>query len=362
MKSTIGVVAKYGAVILLSLAVLGLVGTYVPGKSCTIFTAVQGETVLFGNNEDQHNRDPMIGFFPPSSAGFGSVHFGIRSPNGQVNFEGAVNDHGLAWDINGTPRSRLNPQPEKPYFLGAQNYLTTITKSAATVEDAIRIADQFSFGDSMVGQIHIADASGAAVVISAGPDGELAFTRKSPGEGYHLSTNFNLAQPERGPVDFRWETAASMLAALRSGQDLTPAYAGEILEAVHLETLTSYTLYSNVLDLRNNKVYIFYMAQFDEMAEIDMEEEFTKGERVLELRELFTPSTAAAGDASYHRFATRFMLAIGAVITLALALIIACSVLLVRYFRKKAKGKPNKAVAGLRSIFERSPRTEGELS
>lgn len=73
--------------------------SYSPGKSCTIFTAVQGETVLYGNSEDQHNPDPMIGFYPPSSKGYGSVHFGTRSKDGQINFEGAVNDQGLAWDF-----------------------------------------------------------------------------------------------------------------------------------------------------------------------------------------------------------------------------------------------------------------------
>lgn len=45
-------------------------------------------------------------------------------------------------------------------------------------------------------QVHLADATGDAVVISAGKDGELAFTRKQKGDKYLISTNFNVANPE----------------------------------------------------------------------------------------------------------------------------------------------------------------------
>lgn len=89
---------------------------YQPGKSCTIFTAVQGDQVLYGNSEDQHNADPVIGIFPPSSEGFGSVHFGITRPDGQSIFEDGVNDKGLAWDCNSTSETRMAPDhnPENP--------------------------------------------------------------------------------------------------------------------------------------------------------------------------------------------------------------------------------------------------------
>jgi hypothetical protein len=310
---------------------------YSPVKSCTIFTAVQGETVLYGNSEDQHNPDPMIGFFPPSSEGYGSVHFGTRSKDGQVNYEGAVNDQGLAWDLNSTPKGKLDsdPNPAKPYIFGDDNFLYRITKKAASVDEAIRIVKTYRFDDSLNGQYHIADASGNAVVISAGPDGKIAFTRKEPGEGYHLSTNFNLAQPDKGPVDFRWDMAGAMLAALGSGEQLTPAYAGKILEAVHLETITTYTLYSNVLNLKENKIYLNYMAQFNETIEIDMEEEFKKGQREVEMREFFSAETSAAGDAAYQRFAARFLLAKIGVILAGLILLSGIVYLVINKCRKQ---------------------------
>jgi len=171
------------------------------------------------------------------------------------------------------------------------------------------------------GQYHIADANGDAVVISAGADGKVAFTRKDAGDGYLLSTNFNLAQPENGPVDFRWDTAKEKLEAVVNGAVLSPEYAMNLMESVHLESLTTYTLYQNVLDLNANKIYLTYMAQYNEIAQIDMEEEFAKGQRVVEMREFFSSETAAEGDAAYQRFETRFKLAIISVITVSVLLI-----------------------------------------
>lgn len=306
-------------------------------SSCTIFTAMQGETVLFGNNEDWHNPNPMIGFFPPSSIGFGSVHFGYRDSVGQVNFEGAVNDQGLAWDINSTPRFKLNPHPEKPYYLGAQNYLTTITKEAASVEEAILIAKEFSFGDSFEGQIHIGDAAGNAVVISAGPDGEIAFTRKAAGDGYLVSTNFNLAIPEKGPVDFRYDTATSMLEKLGASQALTPEFAAEILQAVHLKTLTTHTMYSNVYDLKDGNIYLYYMSQYDEVVKLNMAEELSKGQQIIEMRDLFTSGTVENGDASYQQFALRFRVAQFTAIAVMVVMVAGVVVTVIKKLRRRQR-------------------------
>ena len=329
-----GILLQITIILILALVIF-FAAYYQPGKSCTIFTAVQGDTVLYGNSEDQHNPDPVIGFFPPSSEGYGSVNFGITGADGQYNFEGAVNDQGLAWDVNSTPKTKLDPDPNpfKPDCY-EENFLYRITKRAATVEQAIRIVKLCQFGEVMKSQYHIADASGNAVVISGGPDGKVAFTRIDSEDGYLLSTNFNLAQPDKGPVDFRWHTATEKLEAVENGEDLSPEYALDLMEAVHLYTLTTYTLYQNVLDLKENKIYLSYMSQFDEIAEIDMEEEFEKGQRVVEMREFFSEETTAAGDAAYQRFSLRFQALKVGVITLALLLMMGMVFFIIRRVKR----------------------------
>lgn len=306
--------------------------------SCTIFTAVQDEIVLFGDNFDYHEGDLVIGFYPPSANGYGSIHFGYKRGDGQ-SYSRVVNDQGLAWAVNSVPNGKLNPHPEKPYSHVEDNYLSTISKQAATVEDAVHIAQYFDFGDELGIQIHIADASGDAVVIGPGRNGELAFTRKPVGEGYLLSTNFNLAIPEKGPVDFRWDTASSMLDTLSESQSLTPDFAGEVLNAVHLKTLTTHTLTSNVIDLKNGAIYIYYMSQYDKPIKLNIAEELAKGQRVIKTRSLFPDEIAEAGDASYHSFETRFRAAQVAVIVIGLGVVGGGVLWIVKKFKRTKKAE-----------------------
>jgi hypothetical protein len=305
--------------------------------SCTIFTAVQGETVLFGDNWDYHEGDLIIGFFPPSKENYGSIHFGYKKGEGQ-SYQRVVNDQGLAWAVNSIPRGKLTPHPEKAFSYMEDEFLYTITKKAATIEEVIQFAGNYDFGDSMIAQIHIADANGDAVVIGPGRDGEIVFTRKPAGDGYLLSTNFNLAIPEKGPIDFRWDTATSMLDTLSDSQTLTPKFAGEILKAVHLEMLTTYTLYSNVTDLKNGDIYIYYMSQYGEAVKLNIADELAKGQRVIEARTLFPNKIAKEGDASYHKFEIRFFAAITIVILTSLGLVGGGGV----WIAKKLKQSKNK--------------------
>jgi len=133
------------------------------------------------------------------------------------------------------------------------------------------------------------------VVIGPDGDGEIAFTRMPVDESFLLSTNFNLAT-QKGPLDFRWDTASSMLETLRDGQSLTPEFAGEILNAVHLKTLTTHTLHSNVINLKDGDIYIYYMSIYNEVVKLNIAEELSKGQRIVETRNLFPSRTAQAGD------------------------------------------------------------------
>jgi hypothetical protein len=94
-----------------------------------------------------------------------------------------------------------------------------------------------------------------------------------------------------------------MLAEL---DNLTPQFAGKALEAVHLNMLTTYTMYSNIFDLKNKRVYLYYMSQYGEMVELDLAEQLALGERTVSMRRFFSPKTVAAGDAAYQRFEQRF--------------------------------------------------------
>ena len=66
----------------------------------------------------------------------------------------------------------------------------------------------------------------------------------------------------------------------------------DLLDAVHLDG-SAHTLYSNVYDLKNKLVYLYYFANYDDPVVLDLDEELARGYHAYDLPSLFPPNTAA---------------------------------------------------------------------
>jgi len=124
--------------------------------------------------------------------------------------------------------------------------------------------------------VHFADKSGDAVVIHPGMDGELTYSRKPKGNGYLVSTNFNLAKLDKGNWScLRYETADKMLSNIGVQNDLTVEFMASVLKATHRGGRIK-TLYSAVYDLQKLRIYLYYDRQFDAPYKLDVKEELAK--------------------------------------------------------------------------------------
>ncbi len=271
--------------------------------SCTIISASIGDKVLFGNNEDYNNPNTCYWTEPGDSESYGCLYLGFE--NDQL--QGGINEKGLCFDANGLPGTALNqhselpcppmaPPPYEKYTLWAP---VTILREAATVEEAIVIASKYQRRNwdrksgIMSYQVHFADAQGDAVIISAGTDGELAFTRKKSGDRYLVSTNFNRANPDYAITYpcWRFNKATEILNKIKTEDVLTVESFKAILDSIHLEEPNSHTLYSNIFDLQNGIMYLYYWHQFDEVVELNINEEINRGKILVYLRDLFSERT-----------------------------------------------------------------------
>jgi hypothetical protein len=262
-------------------------------ESCTIFTASYGDTVLFGNNEDWINPNTYYWVVPSSGEDYGVVYFGFD------NFwpQGGINEKGLAYDVNALPKAALNPHPELPRV---RNPFYEFLKTCSTVEEVIDLVKSYSWESSWRAQLHLADRKGNAVVISAGPDGEIAFTRKQKGNGYLVSTNFNRANLENGRYPcWRYDTAVAMLEEIQDEDDLTVDYFRSILDAVHQEGPSVNTVYSNIFDLRNGIIYLYHWHQFDEVVKLNVAEEVTRASSPTRIGDLFSQETVDQASKEY---------------------------------------------------------------
>ena len=250
---------------------------------CTIITAGNGKTVLFAGNQDQ---DPTDAFLVVDNRGpYGVVYFATPWLQYPLVMMKGINEKGLCYDMNWLPKETLVPHPEKkPQPEWA---IKTIMKNASTVEDVLSQIFLYEWGDAISYQVHFADQTGDAVVIHAGADGELAFTRKPKGSGYLVSTNFNLARLPSGDWHcWRYRTANEMLSKRELPGESTLEFMTSLLKA----TSQPSTIFSTIFDPNGLTIYLFYNSDFDTPFVLDVKEQInqTKGYRKIPLSDLIS--------------------------------------------------------------------------
>jgi hypothetical protein len=182
-------------------------------SGCTIVTISKGGYVFVGGNDDFINPDQWYFVEKGDSSKFGVIWIGKPG-----NPQQGINEKGLAYDSNGLPRFVVNPHAERIPVNGGyyHNYAMQIMHECSTVEEVIDWVNNHQRSPYMHDQLHFADKTGYTVIIRAGKDGEIVFTRKTPGDGFLVSTNFNLADPSNGfgyPC-WRFDKANEMLGQL----------------------------------------------------------------------------------------------------------------------------------------------------
>jgi len=271
-----------------------------PASGCTVFTVSKGEQVFFGGNDDYINPDSYYWVDPGSDTDYGVIWIGTPD-----NVQQGVNEKGLAYDANGLPRVDTNPHPERdPVSGGYSAYPIHILHECATVNEVIEWVNKHQWHAYMHDQMQFADATGDGVIISAGTDGEVVFTRKPSGDGILVSTNFNVANPNNGfgyPCQ-RYDTATRRLDQLVSQEGkLTAQDATAVLDAVHVEGGTSWTLESLVADLTNGKVYLYYFHQYDKPVVLNVVDEIANPRAPGALSKLFPEEVRQEATRRYQQ-------------------------------------------------------------
>jgi len=289
------------SLILLSIFLSILIFTIDSGSACTIFSASYDETVLFANNEDYYNYTLWARIIQPSEnlQHYGGFYLGHSvSPHSQ----GGMNEKGLCFDANALPEMELTYNYSQKHYGGW--VVEFIMKTCSNISEVIKVAKEYSWGMSMAYQVFFADAAGDAVVISPGTDGKVNFTQKTEENGFLVSTNFNKGLA-RSPC-WRYDTAYSMLNdGLNSETDLSIDFFRSILDAVHVEGAYVNTIYSNIFDLPNRIIYLYYWHQFDdEVVKLNLTEELAKSDQdqYIELIDLFSQEVQDRAKAEYTSY------------------------------------------------------------
>jgi hypothetical protein len=281
---------------------------YTPG-SCTIFSVSNRESAFFCNNEDWFDPETYYWVIPSDLDGYGVLCFGYRNLYPQ----GGINEKGLAFDANALPRVevRANPDGLKPYQAIVN---VIIMRQCATVVEAIDLAKSYDwsqcYGGQLDGQFMIADPTGDAVVIGANTDGEIVFTRKPQGEGYLVSTNFNLVCPDNRFGNYpcrRYQTVEKMLKQIEPEDGLSADLLAPILDKVSAKGRKLNTIYSNIFDLKKGVAHLYYWHQFDHPVTLDVAEIIARQRQPAQIKTLFPASIVSRAAEEHEGYKKRLL-------------------------------------------------------
>ena len=267
---------------LLALAILSVATlAHLSVHACTAFMRSDGANVLVGNNEDSKIPYTRVWFIPAENGRYGRVYLGYDNWYPQ----GGMNDQGLFFDYFSVPKLKIKQSKEKPRFPGP--FTDTMMAECTTVEDVLEMLSKYYLEWNPKIQMFVVDKTGDSAIV----EGETVVRNF---DAYQVVTNF---RPSRIPEDqkpcrapawscSRYKKAERMLLDSKTP---TVAHFREILQATHRSSynLIGTTQYSNVYDLTNKLVYVYYFHDFDNEIILNLSEELKKGRHYFELPSLF---------------------------------------------------------------------------
>ncbi len=285
------------AVLLLDLTAFILPGA----RACTVFCDSQDGTVLAGRNWDLGGEGwaNVIWFVPADKAACGRVCFGRHA-----DCEDGMNDQGLFVAVAAAPFSGGFMSSHRSIFSSVA--LDQLLAHCTSVEEAIAWLKKspnirinswgaglpgIHFNSGVGGHFLIADKRGNSAVCEW-IKGKLKVVRKNG--RCQLMTNFLLLNPDLG--SYPCPRFATLTQHFRESGKPTVEASVRALELASGPV----TRYSQVYDLVNGEVHVFFGRRFANPVKINLAAELAKGQRELELKTLFgdppQPSSAPRAE------------------------------------------------------------------
>ena len=306
MKNRQMIVLVIGFFWLSSLASESCIGN---AHACTNFKIQNDQAVFLGNSEDQalgpfvQISDTFITFVPKghtwydgSELTYGAVVVGYGNDTGNSWVQGGMNEKGLAFDLTSVPYTEPNLHNEKPQYLVPEIFCCETISQVIEYKKTHGVYQQ----EGRVQSFYV-DKSGESVAFSIGEDGEFNFVRNN--RDFQLATNYYVDDPSRGNPNSdairRFLAAELLLNSVVRNDNLSIESITLVLDATHFEGPSVNTLYSNIFDVTNGDIYIYFFHQFSQVVKLNLQEELAKGFHAYRISDLFTQGTV---DSAFHEY------------------------------------------------------------
>ena len=250
----------------------------------TIFTVSDEQEVYFGNSEDK-SRNPIIWFslaLDEDTYDCAYLGYAGNGTDGDIIGRiaiGGINEEGLCFDANEiSPAYFISYSPSLGLIASYNFRWQNILRECSSVSEVIEWYQSHNMGGWWEYQIHWADKTGDAVIVSPTQEQGIAFTRKT--NEYLVSTNFNPVDHSQGWYPCRrYELVSNRLEDLSNEGEIYRQELIPILNAISCPDTGQGigTIYSNIFELRTLKICLYIHQDFDNEVIFDLEEELGKG-------------------------------------------------------------------------------------
>ena len=257
------------------IAIFLLINIIVPVNlhACTVIYAFKDGIIFGGNNEDWEDPITKMWIYPDKTGKHGWIKFGFGGGYPQ----GGMNDQGLFWDATAGPYLEM-PLSEANKTLYPGSLMQKVTEECSNIAEACDIFKDYYCEDQYKAQYLVGDSFGHSMIV----EGDNIIKNDF---GHQVLTNFYQSHPELGGYPcWRYETAKEQLDTC---QVINPFTIGTILAHTYQEGKYP-TQYSNIYDLKNGIVYLFYFHNFHEFIQINLLKEIERGFKEYSIPGLFS--------------------------------------------------------------------------
>jgi len=250
-----------------------------PSHCSTIFSITQNDGVYVGNNEDWTNPNPKYRIIPATAGTYGKIIFSFDNNWGR----GGMNEKGLFFDwISESEETSWNNDLSKQDFKG--NLSEKILSECTTIDEALSYYENYNDPQFKNSFTVLVDSSGQSALVFW--DDDKLRIQKCKGRcvwGYGGSKVVDMCKNMDGPIEQHQMT--------------------RLLNTAHQKGEYP-TLYSNLYDLKNRHLKLFYYHNFEEEVVIDLLKELKRGKQSVELKTIFKTQIP---DKEYKRLQRQYV-------------------------------------------------------
>ncbi len=255
-------------------------------SACSMFKITKGGKTMVGNNEDFWNPNTRIWFEQGKNSKFGAMYVGFNDlyPQGGMNEAGLVFD-GFAMDYLAITDTigKKSIGTDQDLF----SFTKTILQTCSKVTEVKEFLLKFNLGSFHSSLFFFVDKSGQYLIM----EGDSLILGNEP---TYLQSNFYPScTPDVNKVNLNFYQKGRKYLN-KNVADTTLEYCTNMMNAMH-QDFGSFggSLYTTIYDLENGKIHLYYHFDFESVVTFNLKEELVKGNRLINIPELFPKNTKA---------------------------------------------------------------------